>query len=94
MAERLARRASLKHPKATADVISAHMEVAAFYGVSFKGYEQGYAKEGAVQLCYNGEAFRRVLALPASADTTLRLPPQMVPLSVFGSEFVKILGKF
>lgn len=68
LAERLARRASLKHPKATGDVISAHMEVAAFYGVSFKGYEQGYAKEGAVQLCYNGEAFRRVLAMPASAE--------------------------
>ena len=72
MAERLARRASLKHPKTTADVISAHMEVAAFYGVSFKGYEQGYAKEGAVQLCYNGEAFRRVLAMPASAEQHAR----------------------
>ncbi len=72
MAERLARRASFKHPKATADVISAHMEVAAFYGVSFKGYEQGYAKEGAVQLCYNGEAFRRVLALPATAEQHAR----------------------
>ena len=72
MAERLARRASLKHPKTTADVISAHMEVAAFYGVSFKGYEQGYAKDGAVQLCYNGEAFRRVLAMPASAEQHAR----------------------
>ena len=72
LAERLARRASLKHPKATADVISAHMEVAASYGVSFKGYEQGYAKEGAVQLCYNGEAFRRVLAMPASAEQHAR----------------------
>ena len=68
MAERLARRASLKHPKATSDVISAHIGVAAVYGVSFKGYEQGYAKEGAVQLCYNGDAFRRVLAMPASAE--------------------------
>ena len=72
MAERLARRASLKHPKATSDVISPHMEVAAFYGVTFKGYEQGYAKEGAVQLCYNGEAFRRVLAIPASAEQHAR----------------------
>ena len=64
MAERLARRASLKHAKATSDTISAHMEVAAFYGVTFKGYEQG----GAMQLCYNGEAFRRVLALPSDAE--------------------------
>ena len=64
MAERLARRASMKHAKATSDTISAHMEVAAFYGVTFKGYEQG----GAMQLCYNGEAFRRVLALPSDAE--------------------------
>ena len=64
MAERLARRASMKHAKATSDTISAHMEVATFYGVTFKGYE----REGAMQLCYNGEAFRRVLALPADAE--------------------------
>jgi hypothetical protein len=68
MAERLARRASMKHGKATSDVISAHMEVASFYGVSFKGYEQG----GSMQLCYNGEAFRRVLALPSDAEQRAR----------------------
>jgi hypothetical protein len=62
MAERLARRASMKHPKATSDVISAHTEVAAVYGVTFKGYEQG----GSMQLCYNGEAFQRILALPVA----------------------------
>jgi hypothetical protein len=64
MAERLARRASMKHAKATSDTISAHMEVATFYGVTFKGYE----REGSMQLCYNGEAFRRVLALPSDAE--------------------------
>jgi hypothetical protein len=68
MAERLARRASMKHGKATSDVISAHMEVASFYGVTFKGYEQG----GSMQLCYNGEAFRRVLALPSDAEQRAR----------------------
>ena len=68
MAERLARRASLKHGKATSDVISAHVEVASFYGVGFKGYEQG----GSMQLCYNGEAFRRVLALPSDAEQRAR----------------------
>lgn len=72
LAERLARRASLKHPKNVGDIISAHLEVASFYGVSFKAYEQGYAKDGAVQLCYNGEAFRRVLAMPASAEQHAR----------------------
>jgi len=35
MAERLARRASAKQSKAASDVLSAHMEVAAFYGVQF-----------------------------------------------------------
>ena len=64
MAARLAHRASLKHPKAASDVISAHLEVAAFYGVTFKGYE----REGTVQLCYEGESFRRVLALPSAAE--------------------------
>lgn len=68
MAERLARRASTKHPKATSDVISAHMEVAASYGVTFKGYE----RESTMQLCYNGEAFRRVLALPSDAEQRAR----------------------
>jgi hypothetical protein len=63
LAERLARRASLKHPKAVSDTLSAHMEVAAFYGVVIDGYE----RDGAMQLCYNGEAFRRVLALPSNS---------------------------
>jgi hypothetical protein len=67
MAERLARRASMKHPKATSDVISAHTEVAAVYGVTFKGYEQG----GAMQLCYTGDAFQRILALPVVNTVTL-----------------------
>jgi hypothetical protein len=64
MAERLARRAGMKHPKAVSDTISAHMEVASFYGVNFKAYE----REGSLQLCYEGEAFRRVLALPSDAE--------------------------
>ncbi len=68
MAERLALRASMKHPKAVSDVISAHMEVAAFYGVTFKGYE----REGRIQLCYDGEAFRQVLALPSDAEQRVR----------------------
>jgi hypothetical protein len=67
MAERLARRASMKHPKATSDVISAHTEVAAVYGVTFKGYEQG----GAMQLCYTGDTFQRILALPVAKTVSL-----------------------
>jgi hypothetical protein len=74
MAERLARRASMKHPKSTSDVISAHTEVAAVYGVNFKGYEQ-LGQGGSMQLCYNGDAFRRVLAL--SATNTVNNTPQI-----------------
>jgi hypothetical protein len=64
MAERLARRASAKQSKSASDVLSAHMEVAAFYGVQFKSYE----RDSTVRLCYNGEAFRRVLALPSEPE--------------------------
>jgi hypothetical protein len=74
MAERLARRASMKHPKSTSDVISAHTEVAAVYGVNFKGYEQ-LGQGGSMQLCYNGDAFRRVLAL--SATNAVNNTPQI-----------------
>jgi len=62
MAERLARRASGKQGKADDTVIAAHLEVAASYGVSMQGFE----RDGRIQLCYNGEAFRRVLALSSS----------------------------
>jgi hypothetical protein len=55
----------MKHPKATSDVISAHTEVAVAYGVTFKGYEQ-LGQGGSIQLCYIGDAFKRVLALQSS----------------------------
>ena len=41
--------------------LSAHLDVAARYGVGFTSYE----REGRMQVCYEGEAFRRVLALPS-----------------------------
>lgn len=66
MAERLARRASNKALGATIKLneaqISAHLEVAAYYGVNLKGLE----RDGRIQLCYDGEAFRRVLAMSAN----------------------------
>ncbi|HET8747045.1 MAG TPA: hypothetical protein VFM98_15705, partial [Ramlibacter sp.] len=45
--------------------LSAHLEVARGYGVKFASYEQ----DGRMRICYDGDAFRRVLALPAT-------PPQ------------------
>jgi hypothetical protein len=72
MADRMAQRASAGPSSGSAAAaatsradaaLAAHLEVAARYGVSFKSYE----REGAMRLCYDGEAFRRVLAMPAAA---------------------------
>jgi len=51
MAQRLARRGA-----------AGPIEVAESYGVHFKSFE----RDGKARLCYDGEAYRRVLALPAS----------------------------
>ncbi|HEY0064656.1 MAG TPA: hypothetical protein VGC21_21245 [Telluria sp.] len=59
MAERLARRASSKQGKVIDPALAAHLEVVANYGIKMTGYEH----DGRIQLCYDGEAFRRVLAL-------------------------------
>ena len=80
MADRLAQRASSGSAPATsagaspgnapsrADAaLAAHLEVAARYGVAFKSFE----RDGAMRICYDGEMFRRVLAMPA-ADATQR----------------------
>lgn len=53
VAERLARRAG------SAPAVAAQMGVASGYGVRFTSFE----RSGAMQVCYDGEAFRRVLAL-------------------------------
>ena len=60
MAERLARRAGGKAASATT---TAHLEVVAQYGVTFMNFE----RQGTMQLCYDGEAFRRVVAMAATA---------------------------
>jgi len=58
LAERLARRASTASTAQEATV-AAHIEVAKSYGVAFKDIE----RDGRVRVCYDGEAFRRVLAM-------------------------------
>ena len=65
MAERLARRAS--RPQ-TGPAVAAHLEVVRQYGVRFTSYE----REVAVQLCYDGEAFMRVIAMQADAEQRAR----------------------
>ena len=59
LAARLARRASAKQGPSTSTAIAAHLEVAAGYGVAMKSFEH----DGAMQVCYDGDAFRRVLAM-------------------------------
>jgi hypothetical protein len=69
MADRLARRASAGAPqKAAQAALSAHLEVAARYGVRFVSYE----RDGRIQLCYDGAAFRRVLAMRATPEQRVR----------------------
>lgn len=63
LADRLARRASAAVPgKTSGATLSAHLDVANGYGVRFTTYEV----EGRMQVCYDGEAFRRVLAMPVA----------------------------
>ncbi len=58
LAERLAKRAS-NASKSTEAAVMRNVETAAHYGVKMVNIE----RNGRVQLCYEGEAFRRVLAL-------------------------------
>ena len=84
MADRLAQRASGPSAAAMSTALSslpavaalpsraevalaAHLEVAARYGVAFESFE----RNGAMRICYDGEAFRRVLAM-AAADAPQR----------------------
>jgi len=59
MAERLARRAAARQAKPAAEATAAQVEVAADYGVNIQSFE----RDGQVHLCYDGDAYRRVLAL-------------------------------
>lgn len=68
MADRLARRASSRQGKVNGATLAAHLEVAASYGVTMNSVE----REGRVQLCYDGDAFRRVMALPATEEQKAR----------------------
>jgi hypothetical protein len=67
MAERLARRASARQGKAD-PALAAHLDVVKHYGVVLRGYET----DGRIQLCYDGDAYRRVLAMAADARQQAR----------------------
>ncbi|MDE2307130.1 MAG: hypothetical protein KGJ97_02425 [Xanthomonadaceae bacterium] len=63
MAARLAARASTNRRKSLAQALSGQLEVVADYGVAIRSID----RDGRVRLCYDGEAFRRVMALDATA---------------------------
>ncbi|HSZ83991.1 MAG TPA: hypothetical protein VLA14_17025 [Polyangia bacterium] len=65
MADRLARRASARKTAARDSALAGHLEVAASYGVRFESVD-GEVDEGAARLCYDGEAWSRVLATPGA----------------------------
>jgi hypothetical protein len=68
MADRLARRAASRPGQTASTTVAAHLEVANHYGVRIAGIE----RDGALQPCYDGEAFRRVLALPSPPEARAR----------------------
>lgn len=68
MAERLGRRASARLAKANDASLAPALEAAESYGVKFVHVE----REGQSTVCYDGEAFRRVLALGGTSAARLR----------------------
>jgi hypothetical protein len=66
MADRLARRASGRRTTVRDTALAGHLEVAANYGVRFETID-GDLTEGSGRLCYDGEAWERVLATPGAA---------------------------
>lgn len=78
LADRLAQRAS-NTSKAQEALVNAQMETATVYGVRMKSIE----RDGRVRLCYDGEAYRRVLAL--SKDNA---PRARAALSLTASECI------
>lgn len=67
MAERLAR-AALGTRLKSATAVSAHLDVVARYGVRFVTVETN----GRLRLCYDGAAYRKILALQASEEQRAR----------------------
>lgn len=70
LADRLARRVSTGNApgKSAQATLSAHLEVAARHGVNFTSNE----RDGRMQICYDGDAHRRVLAMRSSAEQRAR----------------------
>lgn len=68
LADRLAQRASVNRSAAREITLAGQLEVVASYGIHIRSFEHA----GRMQLCYDGEAFRRVLALAATDEQKAR----------------------
>ena len=68
LAERIADRANLGNKNQETQT-AAQLDVAARYGLRFTSFNQA---DGRVQLCYDGDAFRRVLSMPAAPEAQAR----------------------
>jgi len=66
MADRLARRASARRASGRDATLAAHVQVAESYGVKFRVVEAA-APGDPTRVCYDGEAWERVLATPSAA---------------------------
>jgi hypothetical protein len=84
LADRLARQASsgLPRSKAATEALTAHLEAAARYGVSFASYE----RDGRMVICYDGEAHRRVIAMQSSAEQRARAALALTRQACFDRE--------
>lgn len=65
MSDRLARRASGRRSTTHDSTLAGHLEVAASYGVRFESVD-GDLGDGTARLCYDGQAWARVLATPGA----------------------------
>ena len=68
LAERIADRANLGNKNSEMQT-AAQLDVAARYGLRYVSFNQ---PDGRVLLCYDGDAFRRVLSMPAAAEAQAR----------------------
>ncbi len=68
LAERLAQRASRGAAGRAAQVLAAHLDVAARHGVQLVSVE----RDGRMRVCYDGTAFRQVLAMASTQEQRAR----------------------
>jgi hypothetical protein len=68
MAERLGERASVRVARTGEASLAREIEVAESYGVHFASFE----RDGTTRICYDGEAFRRVLAMGGTGPARVR----------------------